>query len=191
MFKSTIAVITIIFLVYSNASFGQVPEPVFPDGVWGTYTQNVQAKLSNITPTSHPLIKGVPFILIWKDLEPSNGVFDFQGQIGDYLEQFDAWNWNCYLQVWVAKAKTDDKWERTPKWLFNEVGEELVAVTDDDGVGVDYYPWYFGDYYETYWHRMIDSLGNYLVNLPDHLQKKNTLCSMCRRLNGRRQSLQR
>ncbi|MFC1761097.1 hypothetical protein ACFL6U_03355 [Planctomycetota bacterium] len=181
MLKPILTAIAFMCFMFFNASYGQEsPDRVISNDVWGTYTQNVANQLDGITPSTHPHIKGVPFIILWSDLEPSNGDFKFQEIIGSKLKDLDAWDWNCYVMVWVAHAKRDGKWARTPQWLFEKEGVPLVEMTDSK----DGYPYYLHPTYKQYYHRMLTELGKYLLGLPDSLRKRVLFIQCCEGSTG-------
>ena len=171
MLKPILIIISFICLMCSNASFGQgTTDQVFPDGVWGTYTQNVEVNLDGINRTDYPLIKGVSLIINWKNLEPESGQFEFDRIIGERLKSFVRDDFYCYIVVWVSSAckknGSDVRWTHSPPWLF-EKGVPLVETKKSSS-----YPYYLDDDYKFYYYRMIDSLGEYLCNLPPELQKR-------------------
>ena len=175
-----LSLLSFVILMSSCSSSGQKSDPFFKDNVWGTYTQNVANQLDGITPATHPHIKGVPFIVLWSDLEPSKGDFQFEEIIGSKLKDLDAWDWNCYIMVWVAHAKRDGKWARTPQWLFEEEGVPLVEMTDDN----DDYPYYLHPTYKQHYHGMLQALGKYLLGLPENLRKRVLFVQCCEGSTG-------
>jgi len=111
---------------------------------------------------------------------PENGKFEFKKEIGDKLELLDQNDFNTFLMVWVAFAttqvsETDTSWAFTPRWLFKN-GVPLVEMEETiNPLGVKTRrdsPYYFDEDYKFFFHRMIDSLGNYICNLPPHLKKR-------------------
>ena len=140
-----------------------------------------------------PDIKGAPLLLHWDNLEPRNGEFDFEGQIGDKLVELDQNDFYTFITVWVAFATsqvsgTDTTWAMTPRWLFwngvplVEMGETINPLGENTRRDS---PYFLDEDYKFFYYRMIDSLGNYLLNLPENLLKTHPFCSICRRSNRR------
>lgn len=172
-------VISFVRVVHADETSGQLgaTQKIFPDDVWGVYSW---FGLDRVSKESTPYIKGTPIILRWSNLEPQNGKFEFVKEIGEKLEKLDQNDFNTFLMVWVAFAtrnviETDTSWAFTPKWLFNN-GVPLVEFPETvNPLGVTtkrYFPYYLDEDYKFFFHRMIDSLGNYICNLPPHLKKR-------------------
>ncbi len=173
--------VSMVRVIHSDQTSGQIGavQKVFPDDAWGVYSW-VNYEPDKVSREKCPNIKGSPIILRWSNLEPENGKFDFKKEIGDKLELLDQNDFNTFLMVWVAFATsqingTDTTWAFTPKWVFNN-GVPLVEFHPTiNPLGQNttrYFPYYFDDDYKFYFHRMIDSLGNYICNLPPHLKKR-------------------
>lgn len=150
---------------------------VFPEDTWGVFSW---FGLDQVSRETTPHIKGTPIILRWSELEPENGRFEFDKLIGNELERLDNNDFNTFIMIWVAFAtsnvtETDTSWVFTPRWIFNE-GVPLVAFPETiNPLGVAtkrYFPYYLDEDYKFFFHRMIDSLGNYVCNLPGHLQRR-------------------
>jgi len=174
-------VVSFVRLVHADETTGQLGavQKVFPDDAWGVYSW-VNYDPKKVSREKCPNIKGSPIIMRWSNLEPENGKFEFKKEIGDKLELLDQNDFNTFLMVWVAFAtsnvtETDTSWAFTPKWLFKH-GVPLVefpqTVNPLGKTTTRYFPYYFDDDYKFYFHRMIDSLGNYICNLPPHLKKR-------------------
>ena len=174
-------VVSFVRVVHADESSGQLraTEKAFPDDIWGVYSW-VNYNPNNVSREKCPNIKGSPIIMRWSNLEPENGKFEFQKEIGDKLELLDQNNFNTFLMVWVAFAtkqvsETDTSWAFTPRWLFKN-GVPLVEMEETiNPLGVKTRrdsPYFFDEDYKFFFHRMIDSLGNYICNLPPHLKKR-------------------
>lgn len=178
--KSILSIIVLNCLLAADSQlFSQISENpnAFPDDVWGVYSW---FGLNSVSRTSAPHIKGVPLIYNWKSIEPENGKFDFENTLGKDLEKLDQNDFYTFISIWVAFATsnvsdTDTNWAFTPKWLFSN-GVPLVEFPETvNPLGETtrrYFPYYFDEDYKFYFHRMIDSLGNYICNLPPHLKKR-------------------
>lgn len=151
--------------------------PVFPSDAWGVYSWT---GFAGLTKENAPHIKGGPIILSWSSLEPKDGKFEFEKEIGTKLKFLEENNFYTFLKVWVAPATsnvtpTDTAWNLTPKWLFSK-GVPLVEFpSTNNPLGKTtkrYFPFYLNQNYEFYFHRMIEALGKYVLSLPPHLRKR-------------------
>ncbi|HKJ80238.1 MAG TPA: hypothetical protein VKA10_11915, partial [Prolixibacteraceae bacterium] len=174
-------VISFVRVVHADKTSGQLgaESKVFPDEAWGVYSW-VNYNPENVSREKCPNIKGSPIIIRWSNLEPENGKFEFKKEIGDKLELLEQNDFNTFLMVWVAFAtsqvsETDTSWAFTPRWLFKN-GVPLVEMEETiNPLGVKTRrdsPYYFDEDYKFFFHRMIDSLGNYICNLPPHLKDR-------------------
>ncbi len=172
-------VISFVRVVHSDVTSGPIRPvpPAFPEDAWGVYSW---FGFDQVSREKTPHIKGAPLILNWRSLEPENGKFEFKKLIGDKLEELDQNNFNTFLMVWVAFAtsnvtETDTSWAFTPEWIFKN-GVPLVEFPETvNPLGVTlkrYFPYYLDENYKFYFHRMIDSLGTYICNLPPHLKSR-------------------
>lgn len=152
---------------------------VFPTDAWGVYTWG-SYNPDNINPSKTPHVKGAPTIIRWSNLEPENGKFEFDSQIGQKLEQFEQDGYYTTLMIWVAfttteVTATDTTWAFTPKWLFNN-GVPLVefppTVSPLGDTLTRYFPYYLDEDYKFYFHRMISELGKYILGLPENLRSR-------------------
>lgn len=152
---------------------------VFPKDAWGVYTWGTYHQ-SRVNRQLTPHVKGAPLILKWSDLEPANGHYEFDKLIRRPLEQFAKEGYCASLMVWVAFAtlnvtEEDTTWKFTPPWIFQN-GVPLVAFPETVNplghVTRRYFPYYFDEDYKFYFHRMISSLGEYILNLPEDLRSR-------------------
>lgn len=152
---------------------------ILPEEAWGVHSW-ASYRSNQVSRETCPDIKGAPLLLHWDNLEPRNGEFDFQGQIGDKLMELDQNDFYTFITVWVAFAtsqvsETDTSWAFTPRWLFQN-GVPLVEMEETiNPLGENTRrdsPYFFDEDYKFYYYRMIDSLGNYLLNLPENLRKR-------------------
>lgn len=172
-------VVSFVRVIHTDETTGQlgVAQNTFPEDAWGVYSW---FGLDRVSRENTPHIKGAPIIVRWQNLEPENGKFEFDKYIGDKLISLDKNDFNTFLMVWVAPStnnvtETDTAWALTPKWIFKN-GVPLVEFPETiNPLGVTtkrYFPWYLDEDYKFFFHRMIDSLGNYILNLPPHLKKR-------------------
>jgi hypothetical protein len=165
------------FLCATSGNSQATSIPVFPVDAWGVYSWT---GLKGLNKDNAPHIKGGPIIISWSSLEPQNGKFEFEKEIGDKLKMIDDNNFYTFLKVWVAPATnnvtaTDTSWGLTPKWLFKN-GVPLVefpkTINPLGATTTRYFPYYLDEHYKFYFHRMIDAVGKYVLSLPPHLRKR-------------------
>ena len=165
-FKHTAFLVFVIFAFGSITSTAQNSK-FFPENCWGVYSW-AGWKTDEVTPKSHPLIKGAPLIFKWSQLEPKSGEFKFDQELRTKLELADKYNYYTFLMVWVAP--------NAPNWLYQN-GVPEVAMTDSvNPLGEKRknvtFQYYLDDNYVKYYHRMLTELGKYLQSLPENLRKR-------------------
>jgi hypothetical protein len=168
----------VFFFLYATSGNSQATStPVFPVDAWGVYSWT---GLKGLNKNNAPHIKGGPMIISWSSLEPQNGKFEFEKEIGDKLKMIEGNNFYTFLKIWVAPATTnvtatDTSWNLTPKWLFKN-GVPLVefpkTINPMGTTTIRYFPYYLDEKYKFYFHRMIDAVGKYVLSLPPHLRKR-------------------
>lgn len=161
---SKLVAILLCLLSISIIASGQ--SKYFPKDAWGVYSW-AGWKPSEVTPKTHPLIKGVPLIIKWNQLEPKQGNFEFEKQIFDKLELADKYKYNIFIMVWVAPD--------APRWLYANGVTEVEMTKTLNPLGKprnDTYQYYLDEDYVKYYHRMLTELGTYLLSLPENLRKR-------------------
>lgn len=153
--------------------------PAFRDGVWGVYSWGGYNP-REVTRENCPHIKGSPIIMRWSTLEPEKGKFELDKEIGEKLKRLEENDFYTFVMIWVAFAtknvsESDTSWAFTPPWLFKN-GVPLVEMEETiNPLGVKTRrdsPYYFDEEYKYYFHRMIDTVGMYILNLPPHLRER-------------------
>ena len=69
-----------------------------------------------------PLAKGAAIICSWSALEPAEGRFEFERQIGDKLREADKNGYHVSLAVWTSPN------EITPQWLYDAWTVEPILL---------------------------------------------------------------
>lgn len=138
----------------------------FPEDCWGVYSW-AGWNTESVTRESHPLIKGAPIILKWRDVEPEPGVFKFDELLGNKLELAIENDFYTFLMIWVAPG--------APRWLYeNGVPElEMTPTINPLGKPRDWtFQYYLDEDYIRFYHRMLEEFGAYLMQLPENLRER-------------------
>lgn len=157
-------IITVILLIFCSTGNSQ---ELFRKGVWGTYTWGSPWDDGEFTEKSYPYVKGAPIVLRWSQLEPEPGNYQFDQLIGSKLRHANQEDFYTMLTVWVGPM--------SPQWIY-ENGVPLLEMEktiNPFGKVRDWkFPYYLDDDYKTYFFRMIDNLGKYILSLPEDIQKR-------------------
>ena len=138
----------------------------FPENCWGVYSW-ADWDTQNVSPQSHPLIKGAPIVFKWKEVEPEPGKFRFDELIRKRLELADKNNFYTFLMIWVAPD--------APRWLYENGVPEVNMTKTIDPLGKPRngtFQYYLDAEYKTFYHRMLSEFGKYLRSLPKNLQAR-------------------
>ena len=159
-FTTRIAIILAIGFSLSVSHGGQTSTSVFPDDCWGVYGW-ASWNSNNVSRKSHPLIKGGPMILKWRDIEPEEGVFKFEELVGQKLQLAEENEFYTFLMIWVAPG--------APRWLYeNEVPElEMTPTIGPLGQARDWtFQYYLDEDYIRFYHRLMTRFGEFVKGLP-------------------------
>jgi hypothetical protein len=156
--------VVLFFQLFINQTKAQ-PTNYFPEDYWGVYSwSNWDTK--KVTKESHPLIKGAPIVLKWKDLEVEPGKYLFDALIGDKLKLALKNGFYTFLMVHVAP--------NAPRWLYEKGVPELQMTPTVDPLGRprDWtFQYYLDEDYIYYYHRLLREFGKYIQSLPPDLHK--------------------
>jgi hypothetical protein len=133
---------------------------LFPEDAWGVYSWASWVP-NQVNRETHPLIKGGPMILRWNRIEPREGDFMLDEEIGRKLKLAEENGFYTFLTVWVAPD--------APRWLYdNGVPEvEMTPTLNPLGKPRDWtFQYYLDEDYITYYHRMLTRLCEYIKGLP-------------------------
>ena len=131
---------------------------VFPENCWGVYSWG---STRQVTRQTHPLIKGVPTILRWSEVEPAPGVFRFEEVIGERLKQAAASGFYTFLKLYVAP--------HAPRWLYENGVPELKMTPTINPLGkprVWTFQHYLDEDYIRFYHRLLTAFCTYVRDLP-------------------------
>jgi hypothetical protein len=124
---------------------------------WGVYSWG---STRQVTRQTHPLIKGVPTILRWSEVEPEPGVFRFEEVIGDRLKHAEANGFYTFLKLYVAP--------HPPRWLYQNGVPELQMTPTINPLGKPR-DWTFQHYldedYIRFYHRLLTAFCTYVRDL--------------------------
>ena len=150
----------------SESNAAQQTSKYFPEDCWGVYSW-AGWNTKEVSRESHPLIKGAPIILKWRDVEPEPGVFKFEEILGAKLKLAESNGFYTFLMIWVAP--------NAPRWLYeNGVPElEMTPTINPLGKPRDWtFQYYLDEDYITYYHRLLREFGAYLMQLPEDLRNR-------------------
>ena len=131
--------------------------------------------------TTCPLAKGAAVICSWSSLEPQEGVFEFERQIGARLQAADANDYSVSLALWAAPNKV------TPDWLYDR---GVPAATFPERLTPfrkkkhDRCPYYLDKTYQHYYHRLLERTAAYLASLPEALRNRVVFIEVCEGVTG-------
>lgn len=151
---------------FSTTTVDNTTSKYFPEDCWGVYSW-ASWNPEQVTRESHPLIKGAPIIMKWRDVEPEPGIFKFDEVLGKKLELADNNDFYTFLMIWVAP--------NAPRWLYeNGVPElEMTPTINPLGKPRDWtFQYYLDEEYIQYYHRLLKEFGDYLMQLPDSLRER-------------------
>jgi len=158
--------ITMLLICSGIESVNAQESKYFPENCWGVYSW-AGWKTETVSNENHPLIKGAPMILKWRDLEPKEGEFRFEEEIGEKLALADKNGFYTFLMVWVAPG--------APRWLYENGVPEVKMTPTINPLGKPRnwtFQYYLDDDYIQYYHRMLSEFGTYLMSLPENLRKR-------------------
>jgi len=137
-----------------------------PEDCFGAYTWcSWNPRTTNSA--THPLIKGVPIVMRWSQLEPEAGRFKFDTVLGARLRAACKNDFYVFLMIWTVP--------NTPQWLY-ENGVPKVETpprkTPRRTIVKWSYPYYLDADYKRFFHRLIDRFGQYVSKLPPELRRR-------------------
>jgi hypothetical protein len=145
---------------------GASDAPALADGACGVYTW-ASWNPNRVTRETHPLIKGVPIIMHWRDVEPTEGQFRFDTLLGEKLRVAARHNFYVHLMIWVAPS--------SPEWLY-ENGVPRVKVPPRINPFrkevKPVFPYYLDENYKRHFFRLIRECGAYVKTLPPDLRDR-------------------
>jgi len=153
-----------LLLIYSASGISQEQ---FREGVWGIYSWGNPWDDVDFNKENYPYVKGAPIILRWSELEPEPGNYQFEKLIGEKLRHADKEDFYAMLSVWVGPM--------SPEWIYEHGVPRLdmeKTVNPFGKVRTWKFPYYLDKDYKKYFFRMIDELGEYVLGLPEDLQKR-------------------
>ena len=162
-----IATLTTITAVdAANAANEKPRQAKLPPDSYGVYTWcSWNPRRTN--KQTHPLIKGVPIVMRWSQLEPEIGKFKFDAVLGEKLRAAAKNDFYVHLMIWTVP--------NTPEWLYeNGVPKvETPPRTTPRRTTVTWtFPYYLDDDYKRFFFRMIGQFGQYVSKLPPELRKR-------------------
>jgi hypothetical protein len=162
-------ILTLTAILLSIIAPGSAAAPrqaKLPADCYGVYTW-CSWNPRKTTALTHPLVKGVPIVMRWGDIEPENGKFKFDTILGTKLQAAHKNGFYVLLMVWVVP--------NTPQWLYqNGVPKVDIPprITPRRTTVKWSFPYYLDDDYKRFFLRMIDQFGQYVSKLPPEIRKR-------------------
>jgi hypothetical protein len=167
MKKNILFLLVFLFTLFSGIELLSAQKSsYFPENCWGVYSW-ASWNPKEVTPQTHPLIKGAPLVFKWSELEPEPGKFKFDELIGKNLKLADKSNFYTFIMIWVAP--------NAPRWLYQNGVPEVQMTKSIDPLGKPQnrtFQYYLDEKYTSYYHRLITEFGKYLQSLPENLQDR-------------------
>ena len=160
----TRGVIILLFILQGICGFSQEQ---FREGVWGTYCWGNPWDEGDFTRENYPYVQGAPIVLRWSELEPEPGEYQFEKLIGEKLRHADNQDFYTMLTIWVGPM--------SPAWIYEHGVPRLdmeKTINPFGKVRTWKFPYYLDDDYKTYFFRMIEKFGEYILSLPEELRKR-------------------
>ncbi|NDV61012.1 hypothetical protein G0Q06_00960 [Puniceicoccales bacterium CK1056] len=125
-------------------------------------------KPGNVSRVDCPELRGVPLILKWNQLEPSEGDYQFESLVGAPLQVAADDGLYATAMIWVGPA--------CPEWIYGlgvpEVFTDRTVNALGQPISAKPYPYPFSTIYMERFIALIDAFGTYLNNLPEDLQQR-------------------
>ena len=164
-----IRILTLTLAALSAIASAGAAEPRadrLPKDCYGVYTWCLWNPRKT-TAATHPLVKGVPIVMRWGDIEPENGKFRFDTVLGAKLQAAQKNGFYVHLMIWAVP--------NTPKWLYTNGVPKVETpprVTPRRTTVKWSFPYYLDADYKRFFFRMIDQFGRYVAKLPPELRKR-------------------
>ena len=167
--RCTLAAAMLVLGVFiASAAGGEPPNP--PADCWGVYSW-CSWRPKTVTRETAPHVVGVPIVLHWKSVEPADGQFEFDEQLGAKLKLAKANGFYVFTMIWVGPA--------SPAWIYDK-GVPRVRTDGKDWT----FPYYLDERYGRYFHRLIREYGKYVRSLPPDLLERIVFVQVCEGSTG-------
>jgi len=140
--------------------------PDLPADCWGVYSWCSWSPRIT-TRQSSPHVVGVPIVLKWDSLEPADGTFRFDEQLGQRLKLARDNRFYVMVMLWVGPS--------APKWVYDKGVPRVKCTTMVNPMGKTRkgeFPYYLDAAYKRYFFRAVRAFGRYVTTLPADLRKR-------------------
>jgi len=132
--------------------------PILPINSYGVWDRSNAFNIS--VDTSYNYLKGISADVFWEDVQAADSINYNWSAIQTILQ--NAFNQNQMVNISVAVGPD------APEWIYAN-GVPAVITDDTSHPGWNKYPYYLDEDYKRYYHKLINSFGNYLRTLPPNL----------------------
>lgn len=147
-----IAGITIILSISVRA---QLTVQQISPGIWQTFGEPLNQ-------SQYEYLNGRLCNFLWKDLEPSNNVWDWTAFDNDLTNRTK----DGLPVIFMVYTKQD-----APDWIYSN-GVPKVTITDNSGSIIGYSPYYADTDYKSFFKRMIQKVHAHVETLPASVRNK-------------------
>jgi hypothetical protein len=161
-----LTLIAAVLIAATTAGGAEPRQAKLPADSYGVYTW-CSWNPKRVNSATHPLVKGVPIVMRWGQIEPEEGKFEFDKVLGTKLRAAAKNGFYVHLMVWVVP--------NTPQWLYTN-GVPKVETPPRKTPRRTIVKWTFPHYldpdYKRFFFRMISRFGQYVSKLPPELRKR-------------------
>lgn len=155
----------VLALPAAGDDYAGIPEGACGVYTWGGWRGN-ESNMRELLPN----VRGLPIVMKWRQLEPEDGVYLFDEDLGNLLRNASEGDFYTFLMVWVGPACPEWLYEKGVPEVFTDRTVNALGQPTDDNL----YPYYFDAIYKEHFFRLIGKLGDYVNALPDELRKRIT-----------------
>jgi hypothetical protein len=140
-----------------------------PEGIPGAGIHSWAGwKPGQVSQEDCPELRGVPLILKWQELEPSDGNYEFDKYLGKPLKSAHQDGLYATLMIWVGPA--------APEWIYEAGVPEVRTDRTVNALGQatkdNKFPYYFAPVYRDRFFRLIDAFAAYVNALPPAVRER-------------------
>lgn len=172
-------IITLLLLLCCQISFATPLADLPRSDVWGVYSW-ANWKPKKINKNSAPNVKGAAVIIHWKNVEPQQGKYKWQQQLGSKLKQAIDNDFYVHIMLWVGP--------HSPSWIYQQGVPKVRTDRKVNALGHDSdkntYPYYFSPKYKELFFNLIKEFGAYVDSLPQEYRDRIVFVQSCEGSTG-------